>query len=497
VTHFERSLSIGATALLFVLVSLLVVGAGVVAGYGDIRSATVIAGSLFGMSLLMVPTLALYCAVISSLVVVGLAQLYVPEMQFIRWSIPVLAAALVGLAIFARLGFSHHPSEGRVVSPLIWWMTSFALLGVFASALNQPTVAEFAFGFKGYFQIWGLFYAIALMNWKEQSIDGLPKVLIWVALIQLPFVLHQYLFLVPARVSLGGGIVAEDIVAGTVGASEAGGGANAVLSILLITAMAILIAQYKRGMISWARLSVAGIVLMFPIFVNANRAALLYIVVGYVMLFSSDILRRPVKTLSVGILAASLFFGVLWTQATLLSRADPDQDIREFVSYTINRNVSEDYGQGSYQLNRWMALSFWASEHRDSPVQNVLFGHGLGASRDALGSALEVNTLAQWRYEGLGIGLTAASGVLWELGIVGFICLMGIFWTAFQATRRLAGIYSDVPWRASTFQGLQVAVVVLFMSLFYKNSFLRHLPYQALVITILGYIAYWQARVDR
>lgn len=497
VTHSERSLSIGTSALLFALISLLVVGAGLIAGYGDVRSATVVAGSLFGLLLLAIPTLALYCAVIGSLVVVGLTQLYAPELQFIRWSVPVLASTLAGLAIVSRLHSSRIAVEGSAVSPMVWWMTAFAMLGLLSSALSEPTVSEFAFGFKGYFQVWGIFYAIALIRWREESVEGLPKILIWVALFQLPFVLHQYLVLVPSRLGLGGRVVAEDVVAGTLGASATGGGANAVLSILLITSVAILTALYKRGLISWARMAIAAVALLLPIFFSANRAAVTYIFVGYVMLFSRDILRKPLKTLFVGLIAALLFFGVLWTHATLLSRSDPDQDLRGFVSDTITRNVSTEYGHGDYELNRWTALVFWATEHRDGPLKNVLFGHGLGASRDASDSALEVDTLAQWRYEGMGIGLTAASGVLWELGIVGFMCLMGVFWAAFGATRRLARSYYNLPRRGAVFQGLQVAIVVLFMSLFYKNSFMRHLPFQALLVTVLGYIAYWQARENR
>jgi hypothetical protein len=46
-------------------------------------------------------------------------------------------------------------------------------------------------------------------------------------------------------------------VAGTLGASATGGGANAVLSILLIVALAILASLFKRGLLSPARFSAA------------------------------------------------------------------------------------------------------------------------------------------------------------------------------------------------------------------------------------------------
>ena len=173
----EKILGVGADVLLFVLISLLVVGAGVVAGLGDVQAATVVTGALCGLLLLMRPALALYFALISSLVLVGLAQLYFPELQFIRWSVAVFATALAVLALIANLNLSHYPREDRSISPLLWWITAFALLGLISSAINRPTAAEFAFGFKGYFQAWGLFYAIALMRWKPEVVDNLPKVL--------------------------------------------------------------------------------------------------------------------------------------------------------------------------------------------------------------------------------------------------------------------------------------------------------------------------------
>jgi hypothetical protein len=90
-------------------------------------------------------------------------------------------------------------------------------------------------------------------------------------------------------------VVAEDIVSGTLGATTTGGGANAVLSLLLIIAAAILLAEFKRGLISGPRLCLCLVILMLPIVLNSNRVALVYLVLVYLMLFSGEILKAPLK----------------------------------------------------------------------------------------------------------------------------------------------------------------------------------------------------------
>ena len=41
-------------------------------------------------------------------------------------------------------------------------------------------------------------------------------------------------------------------------------------------------------------------------------------------------------------------------------------------------------------------------------------------------------------------------------------------------------------------EGLRAAVIVLGISLFFKNAFVFHLPFQALLFTVLGILAFWQ-----
>lgn len=469
----------------------------VLAGSGDLRSAAVVIAGFVGIFLLLRPSLSLWFVITGGLILAGVTQLYFPQFQFVRWSIGLLAT-LLGVVALCKYLFRDIDSEHKYLPPIFWCMTAFIGIAVVSSVLNYDGLNSFAFGFKGYFQVWGLFFALLMMGWQPRIIDRIPKVLIAIAFIQIPFALHQYLYLVPARRYLGHGVVAEDVVAGTLGASATGGGANAVLSVLLLIALSILAALYKRKLLSPQRLFVAALVLLLPILFNANRISLVYLVLTYLMLFSREVWRRPMNTLAIAMLSSMFLLAIFWSYSAMLSRAGETSDWQTYIAQAVARNTSGEYGHGGYELNRGTALTFWAQEHRDASLDKLLFGHGVGAAREAASGVFNPTTLANRDYAGMGIGLTAASAVLWELGIFGLTLLLCIFWVAYRSAGWLGRYYEADVWKAAVFEALRVGVVILAITWFHQDSFVFHLPYQTLFLLIVGYLGYWhsKARAD-
>lgn len=476
----------------FSAVFLVAIGAAV-AGYGDLRATSVVLAAMMGVFFLWEPSLLLWFVITGGLVLTGLTQLYVPQLQFLRWSIALLAT-LLGVGALCAYIFRHSDSDREHLPPIFWIMLAFVGVAVISGTLNYSGPKEFLFGFKGYFQVWGLFFALLLMGWPRDLVDRIPKALIAIALFQLPFALHQYFFLVPGRRHLGHGVVAEDVVAGTLGASAEGGGANAVLSILLLVAIAILVGLYKRRLLSPQRLLFGVLLLLTPIFFNANKIALAYLIVIYLMMFSKEIWRRPLQTLVIGIFAATYFFAILWSYSTILSRSDESSGWRSYIAEAIERDVKSQYGRGQYALNRWTSFTFWVHEHRNGDIDKVLLGHGIGASREAYGGQLEVSTVATRDYPGMGIGLTGVSAVLWDLGILGLSLLVGMLWATYRSAKWLAGYYAKDPWKSAVFEGLKVGLVILTLGELHQSSFVFHLPYQTFLLLIIGYVGYWHMK---
>ena len=480
--------------VVFVATALAAAG-GLLVGRGDTTLTILAAGGAIGMFLLVKPTLALWFVILGGLVLTGLTQLYLPQFQFVRWAFALLAWALAVVAILQRVVAT--PRAGNAKLPAVWWwMLAFASVAALSSALNVNDTQTLLFGLKGHFQVWGLFIAIILMRWPEEVIDRLPRVLVGIALIQLPFVLHQYLVLVPARVGLGGLVVAEDVVSGTLGATTTGGGANAVLSLLLIIAATILLAKFQRGLLSGPRLCLCLLILLLPIVLNSNRVALLYLLLVYLMLFSREIFKAPLRAMFMAVLFGLVLATVSWSYLKTTSRSDPALGWTSVVTQAVEQNTRENYGYGGYQLNRFTSLTFWVNEHRRAAWDKILLGHGVAASREAEGGALSPSTLAQRAYPGVGIGLTTVSAILWDTGVVGLACWLAILVSAFRTAGRLALYYDAIPPRAAVLRGFQVAVPILFISFFHKAFLTFHLPYQMLLLLVLGYVGYWQMKAS-
>ena len=463
----------------------------VTAGRVDLTLVTVV--GIAGLVGLFRPGLSVIAITAAALLVVGTVQLYFPQFQKIQWGV-ALGAGLLGTV--ATLGFLFTPQKKTLLPPNSAILFLFMLLICASALINSQSIGLFAFGFKGYVQVLGIFFAIAMLNTGNAAVDTLPRLLIFAAIVQLPFVLHQWLFLVPRRLDVGEGIVAEDVVAGTMGASAMGGGSNAVLSILLISSIAVMAAGYRNGRITGLKATIGSILCTIPIFLNANRIAILYLVMVFVVIFAPTMFREMSRFLAGACLAAIFVIGSVWTNLHFGSRSDDFTDWQDLVRTTIERNTQPEIGYGGFDLNRLGSITFWWQEQFEhGNLSTFLFGHGPGAAREAAGSALPVVTLAGSRYPEVGIGLTGVSSILWELGVVGLAVVFAMFASAFRSARFLTRNLKDQPVRQYVAEGLQVSILIFAVSMVHKNTFVFHLTYQALLYMILGVLAAWHYQV--
>jgi hypothetical protein len=222
--------------------------------------------------------------------------------------------------------------------------------------------------------------------------------------------------------------------------------------------------------------------------------SVLYVLLIFVVIFWRDILRKPGKFLlasaGIGGLVAALMTAIMLTAP---GGALPSWSALVTKVYA-QQTVELQQHEGRYQLSRLSALTFWAERHVKANPVKTLLGHGPGASREPDDTTvLEVNgTLAQKKYPGLRIGYTGLSALLWDTGLIGTICVLGMFGSAFFMAGRLAAHYRKRrdAFHTALFEGLQAAMAVLALSLAHKNFFAVHLPYQAIVYLLIGFIAH-------
>jgi hypothetical protein len=442
------------------------------------------------------PVLLLWGAVLGGLVITGLTKLYLPQLQLVRWTLMPIALTLAVYGLWdlsrPRIGLQANRTPA-----VIWWALAFVAAALLAS-LSSPFVPDrFTIGLKGYFQVWGLLIALTYITWPAGVIDRLPRLFVVIALIQLPFVLHQLIFLVPARVNMGDGVVPIDIVSGTFGASLEGGGANAILNAFLTIVIAGLVAARQYGVISTKRLLVLSIPLAIPLFVNEAKVTVLYMLAVFAVLFGRDIIERPLRFVAASLAAALLLAAMMFAYTIGTPSSARVESFADLIKYTYEYNVvNDDVGD---QLSRFGAMRFWLERQGLNDVKGTLIGNGIGFTRVG-DTETPFRETAKSTIEGIPvdidlkqkIGNTAVPALLWETGVLGLFCILGLLAATFRSAGRLEKFYIRQPERAAALRGVRVALVIIFITLWHKSVLVFDVGYQTLLMLLIGYVAYWE-----
>lgn len=467
---------------------------GLVSTTGNFFFIGMLSGLFLVVGVVMFPRFLLWATIAGGLVVAGSLLLYLPELQHMRWFVPGFSALLMLYVGREWFKLDNHKMAQPYTPPLIYLALLFLLVAMVSTLANKSTLGTSISGMKGYFQIWSLMFALALIRWDEQTMLAIPKVMMWVALLQIPFVMHQYLVLVPERMGLGFGVVPVDVVAGTFGAEKLGGGANATLAIFMILVWSVLLAKWKYKQISGLKLWLLSTLLLTPLFLNESKMAVPYIAIVFLVLFREELTRR-FHVFFVGAAAITLIIFGLLTSYVALHAADGNVTMESYIQETIDQNFSDKRTtRWSYELNRSSVYGFWLEKHGLEDPLPTFIGHGLAQSRDSSG-VIKISNLATTKYQWMGIGQVATSALLWDVGLLGFFLVMGMFWWAWRATKELGRYFGDRPEMLALFRGLQAMVPVLAISLAHKDLFVVQLPTQTLILGVLGYIAYWQRNI--
>ena len=475
--------------------------AGVVSASSRIGLIGLFAGLVAAAALALSRSALLWFIVIGGLVVTGLLQLYVPEVRYFRFLLPVAAFALF---LHGVLGLLESPGERRLGGDgIVLLMCAFILVAASSMAINWDAGLA-AQGLKDYFVLWIFFFALALCRWRPGEMDRLPGLVLAIAFLQLPFALHQFFVLIPLREALGDPrIVPADIVVGTFGGSVYGGGANAVLSLFVLIVAACLLGLWKRGALSSTKTACLALPIVVPTFINEAKVAVIYLPVVFIVLFYRDIVRRPLRFMFMGGVAVVLF-SVLMAAMIAMHPSGELRKWSDLVRLTYEQQtagVAEAERRGEYSaLTRWTSLTFWAQEHVGEHPVHIAIGHGPGASRvleqeDGIRLA---QTLADTKYGGLRLGTTAVSALLWDTGVLGLATVLAVLFAAYRTAGRLAAAHAaSDPFRAGIFDGLRAAICLIAISLAHKDFFVMNVPYQTLLLLILGYLVVSRYEIER
>jgi len=398
-----------------------------------------------------------------------------PSFTVTSWLISLLSFALLPLPLIRLY-------QKPVTSGFIWMILVFFMYSMICSLLQWQTFNQFMAGSKRYYQGYGVLFALGLLSFAPSQFTRWKKYLIAIAFFQLPFAIWEFVVLVPLRGGLDAGGEATDVVAGTFGANLTGGSANAEMSAFLLIVFIFQLSRWRARLISRNVALVICTLCLSPLALGETKIVIILLPMMVLTLLRKGFMANPLRHSASIVTCAVLTIVLGYIYITIMDRNTVSESIDLMTQYNIG-NV----GYGGNILNRMTVLTFWWDHHSIADPATLLFGHGLGSSFWGDNSPIPGHIAVL--YPNYGIGLTAASTLLWDLGIVGLVLHLAIFIGAWTAANRLWRNTSDKSLQSDAL-AIQAAITCFVVFIFYRDSGVNLLAYEIVIGCILGYLAH-------
>ena len=466
--------------------------AGLLAGYviasGQPIPIALTLGAIAGIAMLNALPLVLWLILPGVLLISGPLFMFVPALEKAGWLFSILGFFLTGAAML-------YPAVGRdrFARPLPAFVVMAILLMVFgllSMLYSGGPLSEGVRAGKRYFQFFGVLFILAVVPFPPALIRGWLRFLIALAVVQLPFAVYQRFALVPLLEGKPG-VFPLDIVVGTMEGSLGGGGSSSVMVLLLVFVLSYLLAATREGILSIRWLLLLALVVTAPLPLGEVTIIAVLLPLAVITIYLDLIRSRPLRFLLVASFALALLATAGW--AFMAINAGPGQSVASTIEAIIAYNFGETGYFGGISLNRTSVYPYWLQQQSLSDPVSLLFGHGLGSS---FGGVSEPNPgHMDQTHARLFIGLTAASSVLWDLGLVGFLVFTGLFLSAARYASRLTSLARPGFDRAMC-RALHAMALMLIVMFFYSNAPIALPSQQVLSALTLGLIAWrWRSEV--
>jgi hypothetical protein len=435
-------------------------------------------GALLGGLLLLAPKANLWLAIVLGLSTGAVLSFAGTASTKLQWGVVLLTAMLFMPVVLHALPRPRLPL-------FLWLYLAFIALSLLSSLVHWDGASAFISSMKRYNQALGIMLALAVLPLDWHDHRRLRTTFFWIALLQLPFVLYEAFVLVPIRIAIAGADATSqvtDVIAGTFGANLKGGSPGAEMVAFVLMLIGFGWARWRMGTLSTARLGLFVVAMLPCIGLGEVKYVVILFPLMALVLYWDDIVARPGRYLPVMAAALLVNMAFVYLYFGYFSGATVDKGFAEALRYNV-----ADQGYGRLVLNRTTVLSFWWKHQGLHDPVGFLIGNGAGSAYWTTDPNVASGSVGA-RFPWYGVGLTGASMLLWDMGLLGTLLYVAVFVVAFVQARRLYRRETDAQVRA-VLLGLQAALAVILAFIPYSNSMLNVLPFQIVVAVVLGYLA--------
>lgn len=450
---------------------------GLVSTSANLLFISIVVAFFIGGFLLTRATWIVWAVLVSGLVVVGIAPLVEAALDpKVGWPVSILCFILMAIAFFKA---ATNRDTRNDTPGFIWLMFSFFVYAVVNSLLQWHSLEEFIGGFKRYFQIFGLLFALCWLDFDERHIHRWKVFFLLVALVQLPFAIYELVALVPLREGMRNfisGMVPIDAVAGTFGSTLYGGGSSGEMSTFLVMVLAFLLSRRTQKTLPAGRFILLAFWVSTPLFLGETKAAIIMLPLIFLALYRRELLARPHYALMALLICALFTAGMGYAYINIM-KMSPDKLFTNTLSYNLY-----EQGYGLNYLNRTTVLTFWVERQGAHDPVSFVFGNGLGSSHQQTEGHVDI------RYPRYGIGMTSVSTLFWDVGAFGVGLFAAVFIQAWRTSGRLYRESTEPEVRADV-AAIQAALLLFAFHLFYNQALLENIAIQIVFASVLGYLA--------
>lgn len=462
---------------IWVLIGILAIFFGLLAVTAEPLLIGMAIGLVVGVFLLFKPDLMIWLILLLGLATGAFVSMLGPQFSKITWAVSILGFVLLALSLFNLLLSGR--TRGQPI--FIWIGLAFLVAALSTTLVQWHSSNEVIAGIKRFFQAYGLMFAFATLALSSREIVRYQKLLLAIALLQLPFALYEFLVLVPLRGGLDFNSATTDVVAGTFGANLEGGSPNSVMAIFLLITVGFLFSRWKEKLLPTRSMVLLTLPMLAGLFLGEVKILFILIPVAYLVLLKREISRRPGFFIMMSLFGLLLIVLLGYVYSVFIIRASVEEIILDTLSYNV-----QERGYGHYYLNRLSALKFWWLQQGWNDPVSFVFGHGLGSAFSAP-SLVPGHIAMKWPYHG--IDLTAASSLLWDTGVMGlslFILMLSTAWHACHVLLRDSGASHVI----ADATAIQAAIALFAVFVIYNNGLVNHSSMEIIMASVLGYLAY-------
>lgn len=348
-------------------------------------------------------------------------------------------------------------NQFRFVAPKYSFVFGFLAFIMFSGILiNQVGTGPIISGMRTYFRAIPFFFLPAVFNFTDEQIKQQMKLLLALALLQVPLAAYQRWIVMHGPASFSG-----DLVFGTMQISS-------ILSIFLICAVLLIVGLRLRGRIGKLTTVLLCFLLLIPTMINETKGTVILLPVGLFVVLWNGV--RPGQRARAAAWTAVLIVGFAAIFFPVYDHLNKDRpyavSITEFFTERENfdRYMEKD-GAGvgtTKEAGRADAVKVPLEYLAREPIR-FIFGLGIGnVSRSQVAEGFTGVYYQLFK----NIAITSTSVFALEIGIVGICTVFLFYWLIFHDALAVARL--DQGLRGFLAIGWTGITVVFAMAMFYK-----------------------------